>query len=144
MIGAKVNKRTGHENRNRNSRNSRTDAQRLRQHRTTTGTKQTVGGLLDAVGGAIAGSNIGSGKGKIAAVAAGTLLGALFGSEIGKSLDNADKAAMAQTTYYALENQNLERLRPGKTQIAVTPGRSLRPKPIRLHLENIAVNILRP
>lgn len=71
------------------------------------GTKQTVGGLLGAVGGAVAGSNIGGGKGRVAAVAVGTLLGAFVGSEIGKSLDNADKAAMAQTTHNALETQKV-------------------------------------
>lgn len=71
------------------------------------GTKQTVGGLFGAVGGAVAGSQIGGGKGKLAAVAIGTILGAFIGSEIGKSLDSADKAAMAQTTQNSLETQQV-------------------------------------
>ncbi len=53
--------------------------------------KTTVGGLLGAAGGAVAGAQFGKGKGQLAAVAAGTLLGALVGSEAGKSLDKADQ-----------------------------------------------------
>lgn len=70
-----------------------------------TGMKQTGGAVLGGVGGAVAGSQFGQGKGQLAAVAAGTLLGALIGSEVGKSLDRADKAALANTTQTTLENQ---------------------------------------
>lgn len=69
------------------------------------GQKQTGGALLGGIGGAIAGAQFGKGKGQLAAVAAGTLLGALIGSEVGKSLDKADRAAMAQTTQTTLESQ---------------------------------------
>lgn len=69
----------------------------------TAGTKQNLGTLLGAVGGGLAGSQIGGGRGTLVAVGVGTLLGALVGGEIGKSLDNADRAAMAQTTTRALE-----------------------------------------
>ena len=68
------------------------------------GPKQTGGALLGGVGGAVAGAQFGQGTGRLAAVAAGTLLGALIGSEVGSSLDNADKAAMAQTTQTTLES----------------------------------------
>lgn len=67
------------------------------------GNKQTIGTLLGAAGGAVAGAQFGKGRGQIAAVAVGTLLGALAGSEIGKSLDRADRLAMEQTTQSALE-----------------------------------------
>jgi surface antigen len=67
------------------------------------GDKQTIGTLLGAAGGAVAGAQIGSGRGQLAAVAVGTLLGALAGSEIGKSLDRADKLAMERSTQTALE-----------------------------------------
>lgn len=70
-----------------------------------TGAKQTGGAVLGGLGGAVAGSQFGQGKGQLAAVAAGTLLGALLGSEVGKSLDRADKAALASTTQTTLENQ---------------------------------------
>jgi len=67
------------------------------------GTKQTGGTLLGAGLGALAGSQIGSGKGQLAAVAIGALAGAFVGSEVGKSLDRADKIAMQNTTQRALE-----------------------------------------
>ncbi|MCR9073155.1 MAG: RT0821/Lpp0805 family surface protein [Alphaproteobacteria bacterium] len=69
------------------------------------GPKQAGGTLLGGIGGAVAGSQFGGGQGRLAAVAAGTLLGALIGSEVGKSLDRADKAALANTTQTTLESQ---------------------------------------
>ena len=56
-----------------------------------------LGTLLGAAGGAIVGSNIGKGKGNIAAIAVGTLLGAGLGS----SLDNGTPgvAYAANTSY---------------------------------------------
>ena len=60
----------------------------------------TLGGA--AVGGLL-GSQVGSGKGKLVATGAGVLLGAYLGREIGKSLDAADRTAMAQSQHQALE-----------------------------------------
>lgn len=73
-------------------------------------TKQNVGTLAGAAGGAILGSQIGGGRGQLAAVAIGTLLGAGIGSEIGSSLDKADIAYANQTTQTALESSQ-----PGQT-----------------------------
>jgi len=67
------------------------------------GQKQTLGTLLGGVGGAVAGAQVGGGRGKLVAVAGGALLGALLGSEIGKSLDKADRLAMDRTTQRTLE-----------------------------------------
>lgn len=67
------------------------------------GQKQTVGGVLGAIGGGVAGAQFGKGNGQLVGVAAGTLLGALIGSEAGKSLDRADQLAMGQTVHKALE-----------------------------------------
>ena len=67
------------------------------------GPKQIDGGLLGAGLGALAGSQIGSGRGQLAAVAVGTLLGAFVGSEAGKSLDRADKLFALQTMQRSLE-----------------------------------------
>lgn len=53
--------------------------------------KEVAGTLLGAGLGGWAGSNIGSGKGRLAAVAAGTLIGAFAGRSVGQSLDRADK-----------------------------------------------------
>ncbi len=65
--------------------------------------KQSIGTLAGAAGGAVLGSQIGGGRGQLAAVAIGTLLGAGIGSEIGSSLDKADIAYANQTTQRALE-----------------------------------------
>ncbi len=69
------------------------------------GQKQTVGTVGGAILGGLAGAQIGGGRGQLAAVGAGTLLGALIGSEVGKSLDRADKMYMARTTQDALERK---------------------------------------
>ncbi len=67
------------------------------------GNKQTVGTLLGAGTGALLGSQLGSGKGKLAFVALGALGGAFLGSEIGKSLDRADRQMAARAQNTALE-----------------------------------------
>jgi surface antigen len=67
------------------------------------GTKQTIGTLLGAGAGGLVGSQIGSGRGQLAAVAAGTLIGAIVGSEVGKSLDRADRLALERATQSSLE-----------------------------------------
>ncbi len=70
---------------------------------TNSGPKQTGGTLLGAGLGALAGSQIGKGRGKLVAVAVGTLAGAYLGSEVGQSLDRADKLHMARTSATAFE-----------------------------------------
>jgi len=67
------------------------------------GDKQTLGTLIGAAGGGLAGSQVGGGSGKLAATAAGALIGAMVGSEVGKSLDQADRMYMSQTRQRALE-----------------------------------------
>jgi len=63
---------------------------------TDSGEKQTAGTIIGGVAGAVLGSQVGGGSGRIIATAVGTLAGAMIGSEIGKSLDRADQLAMAQ------------------------------------------------
>ena len=65
--------------------------------------KQTLGTIGGAGIGALIGSQIGSGKGQLAAVAIGTLAGAWAGSEVGKSLDKADKLYAQRTAQDSLE-----------------------------------------
>jgi len=65
--------------------------------------KETIGTLAGAGLGALLGSQVGGGKGAIAAIAVGTLAGAWAGSEIGKSLDKADKQYAQRTAQDALE-----------------------------------------
>ena len=70
---------------------------------TNSGPKQSSGTFLGAGLGALAGSQIGSGRGKLAAVAVGTLLGAGLGNSIGQSLDRADRLYMKHASSSALE-----------------------------------------
>jgi surface antigen len=67
------------------------------------GQKQTGGTLVGAAAGGLLGSQFGSGTGKLVGTALGVLAGAWIGNEVGTSLDNADKAAMRQSSQYALE-----------------------------------------
>ncbi len=66
--------------------------------------KQTIGTLLGAGLGALAGSQVGGGKGKLVAVAVGALGGAFLGSELGKSLDEVDRQKANQTQQTAMES----------------------------------------
>lgn len=61
--------------------------------------KQGGGALLGAVAGGLIGSQVGDGVGTMVGAAAG----AVIGSAIGKSLDDKDKALLAQTSQNALE-----------------------------------------
>ena len=65
--------------------------------------KEEVGAIIGAGLGGLAGSFIGDGGGKLVAVGVGTMLGAIIGGETGKSLDRADKLAMADAQHDALE-----------------------------------------
>ena len=67
------------------------------------GQKQTGGALVGGALGGLLGSQIGSGTGQLAATAAGAVFGMLAGSEVGKSLDRADRLYLARTRYSALE-----------------------------------------
>ena len=65
--------------------------------------KQILGNIFGAGIGGLLGSQIGGGKGQLAAVAAGALAGAYFGGGIGESLDRADKLFMDQNAEQGLE-----------------------------------------
>ena len=69
------------------------------------GNKQTLGTLIGAGLGGLAGSQIGSGTGQLAAVGAGVLLGGLLGNEVGKSLDKADIAYAERNAQQTFEYQ---------------------------------------
>ncbi|MDE0001642.1 MAG: glycine zipper 2TM domain-containing protein [Rhodospirillaceae bacterium] len=58
----------------------------------STGLKETAGTVLGAAVGGVLGSKVGKGTGNDIAIGAGTLAGAFVGKEIGRSLDNADRA----------------------------------------------------
>ncbi len=65
--------------------------------------KRSLGTLLGAGLGALVGSQIGGGTGRLAAVAIGALGGAYLGGEVGRSLDRADKAHAERSARNALE-----------------------------------------
>ena len=66
--------------------------------------KQTIGTLLGAGAGALIGSQVGGGKGQLAAVAIGAPGGALLGSEVGKTLDDADRLKAGRAQQAILES----------------------------------------
>lgn len=57
----------------------------------TQGPKQGTGTLIGGAAGAVLGSQVGNGKGRIAATAIGTLLGAAIGNDIGATMDELDR-----------------------------------------------------
>lgn len=69
--------------------------------------REVIGGLLGAAGGGLAGSQIGDGRGQLAAVAAGTVLGYLLGSNIGRSMDQTDAACVAHALEHAEDGQDI-------------------------------------
>ena len=70
------------------------------------GPKQGLGTVGGAILGGIAGAQFGSGEGRLIATGLGAVLGALAGGEIGRTLDNADRQYMGDTTQRALEYEN--------------------------------------
>ena len=66
--------------------------------------KQGIGALLGGGAGALLGSQFGSGKGQLVGVALGALGGAFIGSEIGRRMDETDKAKASQMVSQTLEN----------------------------------------
>lgn len=65
--------------------------------------KQAGGTLIGAGLGALAGSQVGGGKGQMAAIAIGALGGAYLGGSLGKSLDQADKMYAERTAQNTFE-----------------------------------------
>jgi len=68
-----------------------------------TANSEIMGRLLGAGVGALIGSQVGGGKGKLAAVAVGALAGAWLGGEAANRLTQTDRQGIAQTTNTALE-----------------------------------------
>lgn len=57
----------------------------------TTGDNGTTGALIGGVTGALAGSSIGKGSGRVAATMLGAFTGAVIGSEVGEYMDDLDR-----------------------------------------------------
>lgn len=65
---------------------------------------QQGGTILGAIGGALLGSQVGSGGGRVVATVVGALAGAWIGSEIGKSLDAQERQRHRDTAQAALDD----------------------------------------
>jgi surface antigen len=68
------------------------------------GSKENGGTLVGAALGGLMGSQIGNGRGQLAAVAVGTLMGAFLGREVGQSLDRADRLYARRAATRGLEH----------------------------------------
>lgn len=68
------------------------------------GQKETIGTVAGAVLGGILGSKLGDGEGRLWATGAGAALGAWLGNNIGRSLDEQDKAMLGSTSQAAFEH----------------------------------------
>ena len=69
--------------------------------------RELLGGLLGAAAGGLAGSQIGDGRGQLAAVAGGTLLGFLMGGTIGRNMDEVDQNCVGQALEHAQDGQQI-------------------------------------
>lgn len=67
------------------------------------GPKQTAGTLIGGAGGALLGSTIGGGRGRLLAIGAGAVLGSLFGGYVGSQLDDRDRMLAQQNAGSTLE-----------------------------------------
>ena len=72
--------------------------------------KQNMGTIIGGVGGALLGSTIGGGDGKVLAIAAGAIAGGFIGNQIGKSMDDTDKMKLQMTAQRSLESNQSGRV----------------------------------
>jgi len=87
--------------------------------------REAIGAVLGgAVGGAI-GSTVGEGSARVVAIIAGTAIGAVAGSQIGKTLDEADRACMGHALELVTPNRSVTWTNPNNgVNYRVTPGGS--------------------
>ena len=86
--------------------------------------RETIGRILGAGAGAAVGSQIGSGSGRLVAVAGGTLLGFLIGGEIGNAMDQTDRLCVDQALEDAPDGRTIAWNQPSGGRYAVTPRRT--------------------
>ena len=67
------------------------------------GSKETIGLFLGGALGGLAGSQIGKGRGQLAAVGVGVFLGALIGRDVGSSMDKVDRMYVTRIAHNSLE-----------------------------------------
>lgn len=94
---------------------------------------KNIGRILGGVGGAILGSQIGEGSGKLVAVAAGTIGGIFLGGEVADYLTRSDQQGIAQTSERALntgQTQTWKNPDTGVTTTAEVQEAAYRPAPV--------------
>jgi len=67
------------------------------------GSHQASGAIIGSILGAAAGYQVGNGNGQLVAVGIGTVLGALIGSDIGRAMDERDRAYATGSFGHAME-----------------------------------------
>lgn len=67
------------------------------------GPKEIGGAVIGGAAGGLLGSQIGHGTGQVVATAAGVFLGAWLGSEVGRYMDDQDRASAERSAQAALE-----------------------------------------
>lgn len=92
-------------------------AEHERDHQTPF-TKENIGKAVGAAAGALLGTQIGSGRGKLAAVAIGTLAGYWVGGNVGRYLTERDQAGIAYATHQALETDQPQTWRNPDTGVS--------------------------
>lgn len=70
---------------------------------------QQAGGIIGGVVGAVIGNQIGGGNGRVIATGIGAIAGAMIGSSVGQSMDERDRAALADAQDQALYESRINR-----------------------------------
>ena len=86
--------------------------------------REDLGRTLGAVGGGVAGYQVGKGHGKTAAVIGGAIIGSLIGGHVGRSMDDVDQYCVGQVLEHAPPNEPIvwRNQQTGGQQYQVTPS----------------------
>ena len=105
--------------------------------------RELLGSLLGAAAGGLAGSQIGDGRGQLAAVAGGTLLGFLIGGTLGRDMDEVDQNCVGQALEHAEDGQQItwDNPRTG-AQYQVVPTRTVQDSDGRYCREYTATSVV--
>ena len=91
------------------------------------GPKEGVGTVVGGALGGLGGAQIGSGRGRTAAIIGGTLLGGLIGQQVGRSIDRTDEMRAAQALEYSRTGQPTSWHNPDTGgDVTVVPERTYR------------------
>ncbi len=105
--------------------------------------RELLGSLLGAAAGGLAGSQIGDGRGQLAAVAGGTLLGFLMGGTIGRNMDEVDQNCVGQALEHAGDGQQIAWDNPWTgAQYQVVPTRTVQSSDGRYCREYTATSVI--